>query len=163
MRCRSPAGVSPVRTHVRISTSPRSCSRSAARMSESGASRFVWMSFERLQRGDVDDLGLVPQRSVKSLPHQIVDRRHERGQGLPGTGWRGNQHIAPGLDGGHARVCAAVGAWKLCSNQATTAAWNNEGGLIYRNARAQLAPARSENAARANHDFATASRHVGIE
>ena len=54
---------------------------------------------ERLQRGDVDDLGLVPQRSVKSLPHQIVDRRHEGGKRLPGTCRRGNQHIAAGLDG----------------------------------------------------------------
>ena len=55
---------------------------------------------QRLQRGDVDDLGLVPQRSVKSLPHQIVDRRHEGSQCLAGTGRGGNQHIAPGLDGG---------------------------------------------------------------
>jgi len=54
---------------------------------------------------------------------------------------------------GHARVCAAVGARKLRSNQATTAGWNNEDGLIYRNARAQLAPARSENAARTNPDL----------
>ena len=55
---------------------------------------------ERLQRGDVDDLGFIPQRSAKSLPHQIVDGRHEGGQGLPGTGRGGDQHIAAGLDGG---------------------------------------------------------------
>ena len=55
---------------------------------------------QRLQWGDVDDLGLVPQRAVKSLAHQIVDRRHEGSQCLAGTGRGGNQHIAPGLDGG---------------------------------------------------------------
>src|SRR5271169_4148812 len=32
---------------------------------------------ERLKWGDVDDLSFVPQRSLKALPHQIVDRRHE--------------------------------------------------------------------------------------
>ena len=59
------------------------------------------MSFDkRLQRRDVDDLRLVPQSAVESLPHQIVDRRHEGRERLAGTGGRGNQHIAPGLDGG---------------------------------------------------------------
>jgi hypothetical protein len=71
--------------------------------------------------------------------------------------------LRPALIAGHACVCVAVGARKLRSNQATTAGWNNENGLIYRNARAQLAPARSENAARANHDFATAAADIGIE
>ena len=55
---------------------------------------------QRLQWGDVDNLGLVPQRAVKSLAHQTVDRRHEGSQGLAGTGRGGNQHIVPGLDGG---------------------------------------------------------------
>jgi hypothetical protein len=55
---------------------------------------------QRLQWGDVDNLGLVPQRAVKSLAHQTVDRRHEGSQGFAGTGRGGNQHIVPGLDGG---------------------------------------------------------------
>jgi hypothetical protein len=48
--------------------------------------------------------------------------------------------LRPALIAGHACVCVAVGARKLRSNQATTAGWNNENGLIYRNAQAQLAP-----------------------
>ena len=61
---------------------------------------------QRLQWGDVDDLGLVPQHAVKPLAHQIVDRRHEGSQGLAGTGRGGNQHIAPGLNG---RPCLRLG------------------------------------------------------
>ena len=34
---------------------------------------------ESLKRRDVHDLGLVRERSIKSLPNEIVDRRHEGG------------------------------------------------------------------------------------
>ena len=55
---------------------------------------------QRLQWGNVDDLGLVTQRAVKSLAHEIVDCRHEGSQCFAGTGRGGNEHIAPSLDGG---------------------------------------------------------------
>jgi hypothetical protein len=49
---RSPAGVSPVRTAVRISTSARPSACSSARMPASGASRLVRMSFESAFSGE---------------------------------------------------------------------------------------------------------------
>ena len=52
MRSRSPAGVSPVRTQVRISTSGKPCACSAARMPASGASRLRWMSFDSALSGE---------------------------------------------------------------------------------------------------------------
>ena len=52
MRWRSPAGVSPVRTAVRISTSARPIARSSARMPASGASRLRRMSFDSAFSGD---------------------------------------------------------------------------------------------------------------
>ena len=51
MRSRSPAGVSPVRTQVRISTSGRPCARSASDPA-SGAARLRWMSFESALSGE---------------------------------------------------------------------------------------------------------------
>ncbi len=49
---RSPAGVSPVRTAVRISTSGRPMSASSARMPASGASRLRWMSLDSAFSGE---------------------------------------------------------------------------------------------------------------
>ena len=45
-------GVSPVRTQVRISTSGRPCSRKASRIPASGASRFLWISFDNAFNGE---------------------------------------------------------------------------------------------------------------
>ena len=53
---------------------------------------------ERLERRDVDDLCLVRKLAGDALPHQIVDRRHEGGEGLAGAGRRGDQRMAAGLD-----------------------------------------------------------------
>ena len=91
-----------------------------------GASRFFLISFESaFKRGDVDDLSLVRERSVKSLPNEIADRRHEGGQRLAGTGRAAISTLRLALIAGQACVCVAVGARKLRSNQATTAGWNN--------------------------------------
>ena len=53
---------------------------------------------ERLERRDIDDLRLVPEFARDALPHQIVDRGHESGQGLARAGGGGDQRIAAGLD-----------------------------------------------------------------
>ena len=75
-----------------------------------------------LERRDVDDLRLVPEPALDALAHQIVDRRHERGQascpdpvGAAISVWR------PALISGQASACAAVAAAKLVSNHAATA------------------------------------------
>ena len=85
---------------ARIST-PRPCScdhrEDAGKRS---AEDFSQRRLTACQWGDVDNLGLVPQRAVKSLVHQTVDCRHEGSQCFAGTGRGGNQHIAPGHDGG---------------------------------------------------------------
>ena len=53
---------------------------------------------QRLERRDVDDLGLVLEPALEPLPHERVDRGEERGQRLAGAGRRGDQHVPPGLD-----------------------------------------------------------------
>jgi len=52
MRSRSPEGVSPVRTQVRMSISGRPWARNSARMPSSGASRLRLMSFDSALRGE---------------------------------------------------------------------------------------------------------------
>jgi hypothetical protein len=54
---------------------------------------------ERLERRDVDDLGLVGQPAFEPLADQIVDRRHEGGQRLAGSGRRRDEDVAALLDG----------------------------------------------------------------
>uniref|UniRef100_A0A0S6YY90 Response regulator n=1 Tax=Mizugakiibacter sediminis TaxID=1475481 RepID=A0A0S6YY90_9GAMM len=49
---RSVAGVSPVRTAVRMSTSGRPSRSSSARMPPSGTSRLRWMSFDKAFNGE---------------------------------------------------------------------------------------------------------------
>ena len=50
---------------------------------------------QRLERRDVEDARLVGQLAgLLAQPHQIVDRREERGQRLAGAGRRGEQGVA---------------------------------------------------------------------
>ena len=49
---------------------------------------------ERLQRRDVDHLGLFEQRRFLRLAHQRIDRDEERRQRLAGAGGRGDQRVA---------------------------------------------------------------------
>ncbi len=52
-----------------------------------------------LQRRDVDDAGLIGQPfGVEASTHQAVERREERRQRLAGTGRRGDQRVAAGVD-----------------------------------------------------------------
>ena len=53
---------------------------------------------ERLERGDVDDVGRVGQAAVESLPHQVVDRRQKGRERLARSGRRGDQRVAASLD-----------------------------------------------------------------
>jgi len=67
------------------------------------------------------------------------------------------------LIAGQARVCAAVGARKVRSNQAATAGWNNpEGAVINSDAQAQHNSAL-RNAARTSFRFAIVREHMGID
>ena len=52
-----------------------------------------------LERGDVDDLGLVCEITVQPLPYQGIDRREKGGQRLARAGRCGDQHVTPRLDG----------------------------------------------------------------
>ena len=54
---------------------------------------------ERLERRDVQHTGFVRQPEHLALPHQIVDGREKRRQGLARAGGRGDQCMLPGLDG----------------------------------------------------------------
>ena len=53
---------------------------------------------ERLERRDVDDLGLVRQPAVEPLAHQRVDRGEEGGERLAGAGRGRDQRVPAGLD-----------------------------------------------------------------
>ena len=55
---------------------------------------------ERLQRRDVDDLGLVPEPAVQSLPHEGIDRREKGGERLAGSGRSRDQRMPARLDRG---------------------------------------------------------------
>ena len=99
MRSRSAAGVSPVRTQVRISTSASPLPTQP--FPDAGQRRLeiaVDVVRERLERRDVDDLGLVGQPALEALPHQVVDRRQKRGERLARAGRRGDEGMAAGLD-----------------------------------------------------------------
>src|SRR3569832_537222 len=53
IRVRSPAGVSPVRTTVRMSTSGSCCINSSSRMPASGSDKFFWMSLDSALSGEM--------------------------------------------------------------------------------------------------------------
>ena len=100
---RSAAGVSPVRTQVRIATSGRPRAASSSR--DAGERPFevlLDVVRQRLQRRDVDDLRLVRElpgdAALDPLAHQPVDRGEERGQRLARAGRRRDQDIASLLD-----------------------------------------------------------------
>jgi len=79
MRSRSPGGVSPVRTQVRISTSGKPRALRLSRMPASGASRLrLDVVRQRLERRHIDDLGFVFEAAVEPLPHPGRRWRRER-------------------------------------------------------------------------------------
>ncbi len=53
---------------------------------------------KRLERGDVDHLGLIGKRTRDALAHQSVDCGHEGGEGLARAGRRRDEHVLLGLD-----------------------------------------------------------------
>ena len=53
---------------------------------------------QRLERGDVDDLGRVGQATIEALPDHVVDRRQKGGERLARSGWRGDEGVPAGLD-----------------------------------------------------------------
>ena len=55
---------------------------------------------ESFERGHIDDLCLVPKRSLDRLLYQPVDRGEKGCERLPRTGWRSNKDVTAGLDRG---------------------------------------------------------------
>jgi len=53
---------------------------------------------QRLERRDVDDLGLVGERAETGGAHQPVEAEQKRGEGLAGTGRRGDEDVAARAD-----------------------------------------------------------------
>ena len=107
MRSRSPAGVSPVRTQVRISTSGKP--RALQRRADAGERRFevaLDVVRQRLERRDVDDLGLVREPVRERLAHQRVDGREEGRERLAGAG-RAPRSARAGRPGSPARPAPA--------------------------------------------------------
>ncbi len=123
LRWRSPAGVSPVRTHVLISTSRQSAP--AQFLADTGQ-RHLQIALEcpfeeGLQRRDIDDPRLVPSSPGEALPYEVIDRCHEGGKVLPEPVGAAISVCRPALISGHASACAAVARAKRPSNQSATA------------------------------------------
>ena len=100
MRSRSPAGVSPVRTQVRMSMSGKPARLQGG--ADAGERRFEVapdVVRQRLERRDVDDLGFVLEPVRERLAHQRVDRGEEGRERLAGSGGRRDQHMPAGLEG----------------------------------------------------------------
>ncbi len=55
---------------------------------------------ERLERGNVDDLGRVGELALQALAHQVVDRRQKGRERLARSGRRGDEGVAASLDRG---------------------------------------------------------------
>ena len=86
MRWRSAAGVSPVRTAVRIGASAMPCaSRQFRHARQRDVQILVDVVTQRLERRDVEDLRLVRQFADAGLAHQRVDGRQKRRQRLAGA------------------------------------------------------------------------------
>ena len=99
MRSRSPCGVSPG-AHPGADVDVGQPLR-AQRRADAGQRRLqvaLDVVGERLERGDVDDLGLVLERPLQPLPHQRIDGRQEGRQRLAGAGRRRDQHVSARLD-----------------------------------------------------------------
>ena len=122
-RSRSPGGVSPVRTQVRISTSGRPCARK--RVADAGERRFqvaLDVVRERLERRHVDDLRLVPRARLRGPGAPA--RRSPRGRRRASCPTRSARRSAcAGRPGSPAtpRPAPASAPLKLRSNQAATA------------------------------------------
>ena len=55
---------------------------------------------ESFERGHIDDLCLVPKRSLDRLLYQPVDRSEKGCERLPRTGWRSDKDVVASLDRG---------------------------------------------------------------
>ena len=83
IRCRSPAGVSPVRTRARISgQSGRSRRASARSLGQRPLQVALDVVGQGPQRRDVDDVGLIAQLSGQGQAQEPVEAGQERGQRL---------------------------------------------------------------------------------
>src|SRR3972149_48608 len=100
---RSFAGVSPVRTAVRMARAkPRRGGGSGFSASGAPPVRRVWVA-QRREGRDVDDLRLGGQRAGLRLTDEAVDAGEEGGERLAGAGGRGDEEVAAGAEGGASR------------------------------------------------------------
>ena len=100
IRSRSHAGVSPVRTAVRMPGAgmPRS-KASLLELGERGLQVAPDVVAEGLERRHVDDLDPIVEPPREARRHQPVEADEEGSEGLPGAGGGRHQHIAAGPDG----------------------------------------------------------------
>ena len=84
---------------------------------------------QRLQRGDVDDLGLVAQRAGDGLAGPGVSRQYRKAaRVLPDPVGAVSRTSPPRAISGQARAWTGVGRPKRRSNQAATTGWNIRSG-----------------------------------
>ncbi len=122
---RSPAGVSPVRTAVRIATSGRPSRASSPAIPASGASRLRWMSLDSAFSGETYSTqvasGSPCARPSRTRPSSAA-RKPVRV--LPAPVGAATSTSLPVRIAGHARSWAGVGAVNVRANHPATAGWN---------------------------------------
>ena len=95
---RSAAGVSPERTAAVIPGRQPHLLRQPADLAPGLGQVAVDVGAQRLERGDVEDPGLLRQRAGQALAQQQIELDEERREGLAGAGGGGDQGVAAGAD-----------------------------------------------------------------
>ena len=121
IRWRSDAGVSPVRTAVRMAGSMRPRSAASAAIPESGTSRFLWMSLLSAFSGETYSTCVVSGR-LPSSPARTRSSRQIRNAAsvLPDPVGAEISTFSPERIAGQARACGSVAEPKCSANQSRT-------------------------------------------
>ena len=99
IRARADAGVSPVRTPIRISGNCLPFRLEArAQLGQRLLEIALHVVAERLERRDVEDLDRVRQRRLEPAHDQLVQLPHERRERLSGAGGRQDQRVLAARD-----------------------------------------------------------------
>ena len=86
--------------HADLGHQPSGCQRRVRDLSEGLLQIFLNVVAERLQRRDVNHLSAIFEFTSKSLLEQDINAGEKGSQRFAGAGWRGDQDIRPGRNGG---------------------------------------------------------------
>ncbi len=96
---RSVIGVSPADRDTEFWHQQTNRQRGVANFDQRLVQVFLDVIAERFQRRDIEHLRLVVEFTLKGVFEKPIDAGEKGGEGLAGTGRRGDESIRPGLDG----------------------------------------------------------------